>query len=797
MLLIAGLALLYDNLGPVPYVNRGRIVGARVSPGSVQVDRLDFDPSRTPKYPGAGNWIGIPDSKAQTAVLFRKELDLADDPQHVDAWFSADAHARIYVNGRLVARGPDDGGQDYPGTQTGRWFVNYRDFTPFFHRGRNSICAEVFSARAMEGRYNSTGQAGFLFEAKLNQRVIASDGSWHVEPGPQWRFGPYESSGDSLWFDANQEPVGWLNPVFDDSKWQPAALLSGAWENLELSQIPPRLEATYPWTNVEVPSPTVAVKGRTITFNGDGSCRIKFDRVLSGFVDLKLDAPIDAVLAVKLSEPDGPGFNRMAAIVTRGGEQTVELPFYDGFSVINLVASHVSGPLRIQEVKANLVAQPVSYQGSFSCSDPGLTQDWAVARWLTQICQQTHHLDSPDHQEPICDPGDYLIISCNNYCAFGQPWLARQDLRKYAWLLRATKFRPFHTSYALLWLQMLTAYWDYTGDASLVKELSPEVHALLDQFASYRGSNGILSEAPDYMFMDWVTIDGFECHHPPAVIGQGYLTAFYYRALEDGIRVAELSGDQARAGRYRSMRQEIFTAYNRELWDPEAGLYLDGKPFVTSVKPADWLPADKDIRTHSSQNNSLAVLYGLATPDRRREIMSTLLSHDLNTQPYFMHFIFGALGQAGLFDELATPQMRRWKIVPETQSFREMWNVGDYSHAWQCTPLFQLSSRVLGITPASPGFGEIRVRPHPCDLKWATGSMPTPHGPVSVHWTRSEHEFRVELSVPKGSRATAELPLLGPAATLEVDGRSVPTNESEGYATAKLPSGRHVAVLRF
>ena len=26
-----------------------------------------------------------------------------------------------------------------------------------------------------------------------------------------------------------------------------------------------------------------------------------------------------------------------------------------------------------------------------------------------QICLQTHHLDSPNHQEPISDPGDYVI----------------------------------------------------------------------------------------------------------------------------------------------------------------------------------------------------------------------------------------------------------------------------------------------------------------------------------------------------------------------------------------------------
>jgi len=51
-----------------------------------------------------------------------------------------------------------------------------------------------------------------------------------------------------------------------------------------------------------------------------------------------------------------------------------------------------------------------------------------------------------------------------NHYAFAQPWLARQDLRKFAWLLADEHDRNFHTSYAIAWLQMLMDYYDYTGD---------------------------------------------------------------------------------------------------------------------------------------------------------------------------------------------------------------------------------------------------------------------------------------------------------------------------------------------
>ena len=61
------------------------------------------------------------------------------------------------------------------------------------------------------------------------------------------------------------------------------------------------------------------------------------------------------------------------------------------------------------------------------------------------------------------------------------------------------------------------------------------------------------------------------------------------RLAQDGM------GDSARATQYGKRRKEIAAAFNRELWVPAKGLYRDGKPFQTSVKPHQWLPADKDM----------------------------------------------------------------------------------------------------------------------------------------------------------------------------------------------------------
>jgi hypothetical protein len=463
----------------------------------------------------------------------------------------------------------------------------------------------------------------------------------------------------------------------------------------------------------------------------------------------------------------------MATVTLGQGETAVELPFVDSFSAINITVKNAAAPAIFQDVSANFTSQPVTYRGSFECSDPKLNELWQAERWATQLCMQTHHLDSPHHQEPISDAGDYLIEARVNYSTFGEPWLARQDLRKFAWVLERADYRNFHTSYSLLWLQMLTDYGQRTGDTALLKELAPNVFALLDRYTGWRGKNGLISEAPNYMFMDWVSINDIPCHHPPAVIGQGYLTAFYYRGLADAKAIAELTGDTARAAQFEKLRTEVRTAFERELWSSEKGFYRDGKPNQTSVKPSKWLPADTDIETFSTQVNALAVLYGLAPEERRAPLMDRVMQRpDLNCQAYFMHFVFDALVEAGdpVYEKYATPQMRRWEINPVTKTAREMWAKGDWSHGWVATPVVQMSERILGIT-ASPA-GVIQIQPHLCDLDWARGKVPAGSDDVEVSWKRTGQTAHIDITIPKGRRALLSLPRAGTKQTEFGEGKS-------------------------
>ena len=726
-----------DARGPIEYPDMKVIADGQ----GVQAPGYTFTNDCAKPSPWQAAWVWLDEGATAPVAMFRKEITLPAAPAKVTAWLSADMKYRLYLNGRLVSRGPVDIGRDFAGGTTGHWFYDHRDLTPFFTPGTNVIAAEVF-AKVPFGAAVSRGQPGFLFEAEVGlpggqKLTVKSDETWRSRPASQF---PNLTN-----YDAGKEPAGWRMAGFDDSAWPACRAVNNFWEKLVASEIPPLMEVRYP------PLGITGLTNGIVTANGGFT--VTFDRALSAYPTMKLRGGQGARVTIKA--------HHSLTMILDGGEREFEFPFMTEIAPsFRVEFTNVTAPVEIEDVGATFTSQPLAYQGAFACSDEGLNRVWRASRWATQICLQTHHLDSPHHQEPISDAGDYVIESMVNHYAFAQPWLARQDLRKFAWILQDEKYHNFHTSYSLAWLQMLMDYYDYTGDQSLVIELSPCVHGLLDTYTSWRGTNGLISQAPNYMFMDWVNIGGFACHHPPAVIGQGYLTAFYYHGLEMASRVAALTGDTEAVEKYAQLRREIATAFNRELWVAEKGLYRDGKPFQTSVPPGKWLPADTDIETFSPHVNLLAVLYDLAPQARQPAIIDRVLSEKpLNTQPWFMHWCFQAIEHAGRFDQYGAAQMRRWQIVPETQTFREMWNHGDLSHGWCSTPLVQMSARVLGVTPASPGFQTISIRPELCDLQWAQGSVPTPHGDVAVSWALGDDQLQLDVTIPARAEADVTVPV--------------------------------------
>ena len=269
-------------------------------------------------------------------------------------------------------------------------------------------------------------------------------------------------------YDAQRDDdPAWRTIGFNSAEWPSAANIESVWGRLLPSMLRARMELEYPIQTIGRTAGDIKIEpGNHVHLTGNGSFSVDFDRVLAAYASFAVNGTAGTLVTIEPAETKTkPNPRRSAQVTLREGISYFEHLAYDGFSTIRVIVSNATGPVDFQNIRADFTSDPVRYLGSFTSSDEQLNQLWTASRWLTQLCVQDHYLDSPNHQELIGDFGDYLIEAAENNYAFNRQELTRQDLRKFAELLDHADSVNFHTSYSLLWLQMLMEYYDQTGDA--------------------------------------------------------------------------------------------------------------------------------------------------------------------------------------------------------------------------------------------------------------------------------------------------------------------------------------------
>lgn len=102
-------------------------------------------------------------------------------------------------------------------------------------------------------------------------------------------------------------------------------------------------------------------------------------------------------------------------------------------------------------------------------------------------------------------------------------------------------------------------------------------------------------------------------------------------------------------------------------------------------------------------------------------------------QPFMSYVVHDAVALAGRADRL--PDLyRRWSqfLKDGYDTIGECWDFGTHAHGWSCTPTRDMIFYTLGVTPAEPGYTRARIAPRLGRLAWAKGSVPTPHGLITV-----------------------------------------------------------------
>jgi hypothetical protein len=77
-------------------------------------------------------------------------------------------------------------------------------------------------------------------------------------------------------------------------------------------------------------------------------------------------------------------------------------------------------------------------------------------------------------------------------------------------------------------------------------------------------------------------------------------------------------------------------------------------------------------------------------------------------------------------------------------------NTLSFCHAWGGAGAHILQQYVLGISPQAPGFAKIGVNPDLGPLARASGTVPTPKGPIRIELEKTAAGVKGKLVLPSG-----------------------------------------------
>ena len=297
---------------------------------------------------------------------------------------------------------------------------------------------------------------------------------------------------------------------------------------------------------------------------------------------------------------------------------------------------------------------------------------------------------------------------------------------------------------------------------------------------------------------------------PRAGTTVAYYNAGYARALGLAATIASWLGRRDEAVAWKARSGRLAAAFTPAFWDASVGAYRDA--------------TDGPV-VHPEDGNVFAVLSGLASLARARSALHYLAVHEWKSYgatiadndtwdgfpwgdhasgrvyPFMSYFELLARYQLGLDRSALALVRREWGYMVSNGPRSTMWEtIGPYGsppvdqhpswdHGWSSGAAPALTSYALGVTPLSPGFGSYLAYPHPADLRWARGVVPTPHGPIRFRWAYGRGEITATVVAPVRGRIV--LPAAGAA---KLDGKPIP--EQWGVTSVKVPSGTHTLVVQ-
>lgn len=697
------------------------------------------------------HWIWGQGQKLPDHVWFRKDFKLNHLPKSAELHITCDDEYVLYVNGVRIANNFN-------------WY-NFQDVSirPYLKTGKNILAVDARNIKAAAGLL-----VGCILDAGSRQINLDSNLTWKA---------------------STQVSIGWKNPEFDDSGWtapiDEGRLGVAPWgfpsdsgvllRKMEaLPQANPRIKVRpnpfspdladgFIWSKIDTGihghfeqmqvmpvSPTEArLKNRKIS--KPTVMKLDFGRELAGWVSCTVTSKLAPEVHISVGEASTPQ-PRYTTVETHNGDRWTFtlLPTdfstsltpnceYTGFRYAWIHFDRVPTPATIDQVHAVYRMLPANYEGSFECSDNLLNRVWQIGAYTVRLNldpQATGSILRPDRGDRYPWMGDTRVSHHTLFDVFGDYDLARADFNYF--VTRGAKNISINgiPGYTLDWVIAMDDYYLYSGDLSIARYHLPDIKSILTSLDT-------TGTPPGWLFTDW----------EPGLNGTSKrsVLAFhckYLQAANAGIALARALGNHHDVVDFSNRRDAMLRFLKQ---DPRWPTRLP-RHSITDLILAGY-----------ANRYPKSMLSGSATP-------------------YFTYFIVQALSDVGQDQRALNTIRKTWvkmvKLGATTtwEFFQTPWGkvysgkrqppeiasmINDtisLCHPWSSGATAWLSDHVLGITPLTHGFKTCLIQPFFGDLKFAHGSVPTPHGQIHVSWHRVGERLELTFSAPKGVSIHLSMP---------------------------------------
>lgn len=746
-------------------------------------------------------WIAVPGAGDRNygVYVFKREVVLSSISQPMRVWVSGDNRYKLFVNDQIVSIGPAR-------SDIKHWNYEEVDLAPHLHAGNNKIVALIWNEGQDRAVANMTYRTGFFMRGVDKAAAVFNTNSqWRCIEDKSYRPVPvqvpgYYAAGPGERVDKHFS----ISSQTNDTEWKKATVISGpnyinqsgafgtypGWM-MKKSELPQRelrlermaevresknvkvgsgfLKGTAPITIPAHTTATVIIDNKaetnayvTLKFSGGDNSKIAIGYT-EAFYESKPHSLMETPSKGNRNDIKGKVFiGRTDTIISNGlADQVFTTLLWRTYRYVVLTITTAEQSLTLNDIYGTFTGYPFQQTASITTNNNDLNQIFQMGWRTARLCAIETYMDCP-YYEQMQYFGDSRIQALVTLYMTADDRLVRQLLDAGDWSRTANgvtqsrypaSIEQWIQPYALHYIYTMHDYMMYGNDTNFLRSKLIVERTILDYFHRYQSDDGRLRDLPGWNFTDWVDNDAnwkYGVAQPGADGCSAVLDFQLLYAYQMATDLEKQIGMDALAEDYRLRASRLKQSILKQYWRPEAGLFSDRS----------------DRNVFSQHTNALAILTG-TVPDSATLSIARMIEagsvtgkganvktsyHLAPASIYFKYYTYQAMVKAGLGDNYL-----KWLGVWHQYLQLGLTTCGETSdvnstrsdcHAWGASPNIEFLRTVLGIDSDGPCFSRVTISPHLGDIQKIGGTMPTPHGNITVDYDAKDGQLSATITLP-------------------------------------------------